>query len=173
MSDHGHFPYKSINVFIDHNYLQDILETILVEIKQLSKEEQIEFSRTFRQNVKVFGFRNPTQAPLPLQVKSYVEAFEEKEEIIPVSLTFWTKINHGLAQKVKLWLEKKGWDGLELERNFNESEGFLSDWPDELTLEKLISEFNKDHPDHKFNENDIILMVLWISGKLPFRDSNI
>lgn len=173
MSDTGQFPYKAINVFIDHDYLQNLIERVLVNIKELPKQDQIDFSQTFRHYVKVLGFRNPTQAPLPLQVKSYVEAFEDKEEIIPFTLSVWTKIEHDLAKKVKAWLEKKGWDNLSLERKFSESDGFSSNWPSELTIEKLSEEFTEDHPDLKFDQDDIILMILWISGKLPIGDSNI
>lgn len=160
-------PYKAINVFIERGYLEKVLKEILEGIDKLSKDDQIAFTRFFRKYVNVLGFRNPTRAPFTLQVNAYVSAFEEKDEVIPFSLSTWTKLNLDFAEIVKDWLEAEGWKDLALERTFEESEGFILDWPEKLTFDALVSQFKKSNPDVDFDRDDLILMVLWIAGKLP------
>lgn len=173
MSEKEYLPYKAINVFMDHDYLHQLLENILKQRDKLSKEEQITFSKLFKQNVKVLGFRNPLLAPLSLQVNAYASAFEEKEEVILFTLSTWAKINIEFAEKIRSWLEKENWEGLALERTYDESEGFLNEWPDKLTFDKLTKKYEKDHPGEEFNRDDLILMVLWVSGQLPQEDSQL
>ena len=173
MSEKEYLPYKTINVFMDRDYLHQLLENILKQRDKLSKEDQINFSKQFKQHVNVLGFRNPLLAPLSLQVKAYVSAFEEKDEVIPFTLSTWTKINLEFAEKVQSWLEKENWKGLDLERTYDESQGFLNEWPEKLTFDKLTKKYEKDYPDEEYNKDDLILMVLWISGQLPQEDSQL
>lgn len=170
MAENEILPYKTINVFIERDHLRNILEHIIKNINTLSKEDQISFGKSFREYVDILGFRNSMRAPLPLQVNAYVRAFEDMDEVIPYTLSTWTKIRKDFALKVKDWLDSEGWKALVLERNFDETEGFIRDWPESLTFEKMIKGFEKANPDYDFDENDLFLMVLWISGKLPDED---
>ncbi len=170
MTEKEYLPYKTINVFIEQDYLRHILEFILQNINLLPKEDQITFGSSFREHVNILGFRNPMRAPLPLQLNAYINAFEEKDEIIPFTLSTWTKLNKDFAKEVKEWLESEGWKELSLTRVFNETEGFINNWPADLTFEKLKKEFKKAHPDLDFDEDDLILMILWISGQLPEKE---
>jgi len=160
-------PFKSINVYIERDYLEKVAKTVLEGFGKLSKEEQIQFSQNFRKYVNVLGFRNPLRAPLSMQVNAYATAFEEKDEVIPFSLTTWAKVNLALANKVKSWLESEGWEDLVLARDFEEDSGFVTDWPDDISFDQIEEKFQKAHPDFKFTRDDLILMVLWITGKLP------
>lgn len=173
MTDNEYLPYKTINVFINRDYLNQILENILNNKEKLSKENQISFAKQFRQHINVLGFRNPLLAPLPLQVRAYASAFEEKDDVIPFTLSSWAQINAGFAEKVRSWMEKQNWNVLPLERHFNESEGFINEWPNKMTFEKLTKKYKKDHPDDEINQDDLILMVIWISGQLPPEDSQL
>jgi len=173
MSEMDHLPYKTINVFLSQNYLSQLLEEILNKKNSLNKEDQIEFSKHFRQYVKILGFRNPTIAPLPLQIKAFISAFEEHEEVIPFTLSTWVKIRQSFAEKVKVWLEEHGWKNLQLKRDFQESEGFQNTWPQKWSLDKLVKDFNKDNPDEESSREDLILMVLWISGQLPKEETQL
>jgi hypothetical protein len=173
MSDNEFLSYKTINVFIDHNSLEKVLQDILIGLKDLSKAEQIAFSKLFNKHVKVLGFRDPMRAPLPLRVNALVKVFEEKDEVVPFTLSTWTKLKSDLAEKVKSWLTSEGWKDLAMEREYEETEGFLAKWPKKLTFEKLVKKFKKDNPDMTFDRDELILMVLWISGQLPEDQSNI
>lgn len=166
-------PFKAINVFIERDYLEKIIKDILEGIRKLSKGEQAHFSAFFRKNVNILGFRNPVRAPLSLQINAYATAFEDDDDVIPYTLTTWTKVNPELAEKVQNWLESEGWEGLTTERTLEESEGFISDWPEDLPFDALVEKFTETYPDHQFNRDDLILMVLWISGNLPKQQSGL
>ena len=165
--------YKSINVFIDRDYLEKVLMKTIKGVTRLSKQDQIDFVKSFKKYITVLGFRDPTRAPLQLRVNAFISVFEEKDEVIPFALSTWVKVNKKLAKKVKAWLDEEGWKDLSLERTFIEGEGFLEKWPKKLTFDKLVKKYNKACPDDKFDRDDLILMVLWISGQLPEDQSDI
>lgn len=173
MTNNEYLPYKTINVFIERDHLQKILESILQNIKTLPKDDQISFGNFFREHVEIFGFRNPMRAPLPLQINAFVRAFEDKDEVIPFTLSTWTKINENFSKIVKEWLNSKGWKELRFEKKFDETEGFTRDWPENLTFENLKEEFNKVQKDLEYEDNDLMLMIMWISGKLPDEDNSL
>jgi len=167
MNEFAYLPYKAVNVFIEHDDLENILQKVLEGKNKLTKEFQIAFEKIYKQQVSVLGFRNPTRAPIPLQIKAFATAFEEKDEIIPITFTAWTKLNEEFAENVKGWLESEGWEDLSLERIFNEGEGFNPLWPKDLSPDDLQKKFQKTYPKVKFEKNDFMLLVFWISGKLP------
>lgn len=167
MTENEYLPYKTINVFIDREFLEDLVESILKNKDSLSKEDQIAFAKSFKQYVTILGFRNVARAPLPLQINAYADAFVEKEEVIPFTLSTLTKLHAEFAEKVKSWLESKGWENLAMEREYSETPGFIKNWPEDLTFDKLVEDFAKAHPDEEFSRDELILMVLWISGQLP------
>ncbi|MEA3326044.1 MAG: hypothetical protein U9R53_01850 [Chloroflexota bacterium] len=167
MTDIEYLPYKAINVFINHEYLEQLLESVLKGYNKLPKQKQIAFVKQFRQHVNVLGFRNAIRAPLSLQINAYISAFEEKNDVVPFTLSTWAELNPNLASEVENWLEAEGWNVLNRERDFIETEGFLANWPSKLTYDKLVKNFKKAKPNVKHNRDDLILMVLWISGKLP------
>lgn len=173
MTENEHLPYKAVNVFIDREYLELVISTILNDIQELPKEDQIDFSKFFKQYVKVLGFRNPTRAPKPLQVNAYASAFEEKDEVVVYTLSTWTKIKPELAKAVNTWLESEGWENLALVRDYSETDGFRAVWPEKLSFDKLVNDFKKANPEVEFSDNDLILMVLWVSGQLPPEQSDL
>jgi hypothetical protein len=173
MPENEMLSYKAINVYIEQDYLEKVMGDVLTGVKKLPKQDQIDFSRFMRKYVNILGFRDPSRAPRPLQINALTKAFEEKDEVVPVTLTAWAKINKKLAKQVKSWLDGEGWKDLETERDFEENGGFAAEWPKKLTFDKLVKNFEKANPDAKFDRDDLILMVLWISGKLPKDQSDI
>jgi len=173
MADEMIVSYKTINVFIERDYLETVLARIFKGVAKLKKEEQIKFGRFFKKHVSVLGFRDPTRAPLQLRINAYASAFEAKDEVIPYTLSIWAKVNKKLAKNVKTWLDEEGWKDLSTERTYIEGEGFLAKWPKKLTFDKLVKNYEKANPDGKADRDDLILMVLWISGQLPKDQSDI
>ena len=172
MAENETLSFKTINVFIERDFLESKLEEILQAKDELPKEEQIDFNNHFRKFVSVLGFRNPLRAPRQLQVNAYASAFEEKEEVVPFTLSTWTNLNQDFAKQVKGWLDSEDWENLSLERSFEDSDGFRDNWPEGVTFEKLSKKFQKDHPDVEFETDDLTLMILWISGQLPPEQSD-
>jgi hypothetical protein len=167
MTENEYLPFRAINVFIEEEFLHQTLEYILRNFNTLPKEDQISFVNFFKEYANILGFRNPMRAPLPLQTNAYVKAFEEKDEVIPFTLSTWAKLKIDFADQVKSWLESEGWKNLSLDRKFEETEGFIKAWPEGLSFDKLNKDFKKAHKDLDYDENDLILMVVWISGQLP------
>ena len=167
MAEKAILPYKAINVYMDQEYLEAVLASVINGVKKLPKEDQISFSQFMKKHVSVLGFRDPSRAPISLQVKALAKVFEEKDEVVPVVLSTWTKANKKLVKPVKTWLEAEGFKDLATERSFVEDEGFIADWPKKLAFDKMVKKFQKDNPDVKFNQDDLILMVLWMTGQLP------
>lgn len=160
-------PFKAINVYINQDYLESIMKVVLTGYKKLSKQQQIDFTRFLRKYVTILGFRDPSRAPLSLQINALAKAFEEKDEVVPYVLSIWATINKKLAADVQTWLEEKKFDNLAAERAYAEDAGFTPDFPEKMTFDKLEKDFAKANPDAKYERDDLILMVLWISGRLP------
>lgn len=173
MPDKEYLPYKAINVFIGREYLEQVVKEIFDGIDKLTREEQSAFTGFFRKYVTVLGFRNPSRAPISLKIKGFASVFEEKDEVIPFTLSTWAKIKSDLAEQVKAWLSAEGWQELTFSRDFHEGEGFLSNWPDKLTFDGIEKKFSQANPKVEFDRNDLILMVLWISGILPKEQSDL
>lgn len=173
MAEQEMLPYKAINVYMEQDYLESVLKTVLEGSKKMPKKEQIQFAQFLKKHVNVLGFRDATRAPLSLQINALAKAFEEKDEVVPVILSAWTKINKKLAQPVKAWLEAEGFKDLALERDFEEDDGFIAEWPKKMAFDKLVKKFEKDNPEVKFDRDDLILMVLWMTGQLPKDQSDI
>lgn len=167
MADIETIPFKAINVYINEDYLETVLKSVLTGYKKLPKQAQIEFTVFLRKYVTVLGFRDPSRAPLTLQVNALAKAFEEKDEVVPYVLSIWAKVNKKFADMVKSWLEDQGLKDLATEREYAEGAGFTQDLPKKYAFDKLEKAFAKDNPDAKFDRNDLILMVLWLSGRLP------
>ncbi|HOR18423.1 MAG TPA: hypothetical protein PLE10_01145 [Brevefilum sp.] len=167
MTEKEYLPFKTINVFFERNYLDKVIKEILEGVNTLSREEQTEFVNFFRKHIKILGFRNPVRAPLSLKINAYASAFEEKEDVIPYTLTTWAKIKSVLANRVQTWLVSEGWEELTLERRYGVAEGFNANWPKNLTFDEIEEKFKQAHPKEDHQRDDFILMVLWISGTLP------
>ena len=127
MSKKETLTFRTINIFIDRDLLENKLESILQNIRELPKGDQIAFNNQFKKYVNVLGFRNPLRSPLPLQVNAYASAFEEKEEVVPFTLSTWTKLNQEFANQVKDWLDSQGWEDLALTRSYESAVGFIND----------------------------------------------
>ena len=167
MAEKAILPYKAINVYMNQEYLDTVLTTAITSVKKLPKKDQIAFSHFMKKYANVLGFRDPSRAPVSLQVKALARAFEEKDEVVPVVLSIWSKANKKLVKPVKTWLEGEGFKNLTTERDYEEDTGFIADWPKKMTFDKMVKKFRKDNPELVIEQDDLILLVLWMTGQLP------
>lgn len=167
MAEKAILPYKAINVYMEQEYLESVLASVITGVKKLPKQDQIAFSQFLKKHVSVLGFRDPSRAPLSLQVKALAKVFEEKDEVVPVVLSFWTKVNKKLVKPVKTWLEAEGFKDLATERDFEEGAGFIADWPKKMAFDKMVKKFQKENAEVKMGQDDLILLSLWLTGQLP------
>ncbi|MBG0788075.1 MAG: hypothetical protein H0S79_23565 [Anaerolineaceae bacterium] len=167
MSEIETIPFKAINVYINEDYLETVLKSVLTGYKKLPKQAQINFVVFMRKYATVLGFRDPSRAPFPLQINALAKAFEEKDEVVPYILSIWAKVNKKLAGEVEAWLAEQKFKDLATEREYAEDAGFTKTFPKKWSFDKVEKDFAKANPDSKFERDDLILMVLWISGQLP------
>jgi len=45
--------------------------------------------------------------------------------------------------------------------------GFLTQWPEEDDYEKIYDDFIKNYPDSDYGIDDVSLMAVWLSLRLP------
>jgi hypothetical protein len=159
--------YKAINVFVEREDLEDVLSQMFAKLKQLPKDIQIKFFAAYRKYIKINGFRNPVMAPLPFQVNALADAFEKEDEVIPFTLSTLTKTMPELAKSLQTFMDNDKWGETKLERPFVEGEGFASGWPKKMTTETFLKKFSKSYPNVEAPELAVLLLAIWISGRIP------
>jgi hypothetical protein len=66
-------------------------------------------------------------------------------------------------------LVARGWELLPPEADRTVLPGFLTKWPKGETFEVLNEVFLKMYPGTQASDDDISLMVVWLSGRLPYQ----
>jgi hypothetical protein len=134
----------------------------------LSLERQRKISGLIKRNVKVQGFRNSSLAPLPLKIKGAVENFEKSPVFVAEILEGWGELNKELAEIIYEFLNERNWETLPVATERSKLPGFLTRWPAKETFDGLISAFREKYKEIEVSDNDISLMVVWISNRLPY-----
>ena len=161
-------PFHVINEYMLNDYRKSVLKTVLSHLKDLPAERQRKISGQIRRSVKVSGFRNSALAPLPLKINGAVETFEKNPGFVAEILAGWCDLNADLSEKVAALLKDRNWEALPIETDRSQLPGFLTRWPAKETFDGLIEAFREKYPDYEVSENDISLMVVWISNRLPY-----
>ena len=58
---------------------------------------------------------------------------------------------------------------LPVEADRTQLPGFIPSFPKEEDFEKLILAFKEKYPAIEASDDDISLMIVWVSGRLPFQ----
>ncbi len=161
-------PFNAINQFMIPEYRLEILREVLANLDHLTPDQRSTLLGMIRRLFKLPGFRNPTLAPLPIKVRGAVSPFEKNAEFTAQVLADWAEIRSELMQQVYHFLQDRGWEILPLDADRTKIPGFLTRWPKEETYEVLNQAFSEKFPQAKASEYDVRLMVVWISGRLPF-----
>jgi hypothetical protein len=119
--------------------------------------------------VRVPGFRNSLKAPAQLKARPMAEAFEKNPELVAVVLAAWAEVQTELRTMVYDLLVARGWELLPAEADRTVLPGFLTKWPKGETFEVLNEAFREMYPGTEASDNDVSLMVVWLSGRLPYQ----
>lgn len=163
-----YLPFHAINEFMLPDYRREVIKTVYVEFPTLNEDRQKTINGLVRKNVQIQGFRNSLLAPIPLKVNASIKVFEKSAPFAGAMLSAWCEIKHELSLNVNQLLENKGWKILPIEADRSKLPGFQMKWPANDTFEKLISSFREMFPENRDNENDINLMIVWLSNRLPY-----
>ncbi len=164
----SYLPFHAINEFMLPDYRREIIKFVLSNLSQLSDGSQREINSLVRKYVNVQGFRNSSQAPLMLKVNGAIATFEKSPQFVAAILNGWQQLKTVLAEEISQLLLNRSWQILPKEADRTKLPGFMTKWPQSETFEMLTSEYSNSHPDSSVSENDITLMIVWLSNRLPY-----
>lgn len=162
-------PFHAINEFMRDDFRLDIIKTTLNGLDQLPSNLQKLIGISTRKAVTVPGFRNSTKAPTALRAKATTEAFEKNPKLVAAFLTGWSELYLELRQQVYDMLIDRGWKTFPPEADRTKLPGFMIRWPEGEEFDTLNDDFRKRFPQTENTDDEISLMVVWISVRLPYQ----
>jgi hypothetical protein len=160
-------PFNAINQFMVTEYRLEVIRNVFSHLDQLSAERNKNVSRLFGRLVNVPGFRNSSLAPLPIKIKQSITAFEKSAEFASQILMAWSELNSELRQQVYDILKERDWDILPVDADRTKLPGFMVTWPVSQPYEVLNQAFDEKFPQKTCSDDDVRLMIVWLSGRLP------
>jgi len=161
-------PYHAINEFMLDDYRHQVVSKALQVLPELPEELRAGLETQIRQVVRVPGFRNSLKAPTPLKVKPTEKAFEKNPELVSLIIAAWAHAHPDLRQQVFDLLTGRGWELLPVEADRWKLPGWLTVWPKGQDFDVLYEAFREAHPESEAEKNDVSLMAVWLSGRLPY-----
>lgn len=167
-------PFAAINDFMRADFRQGVLNSVYRNLPIISVDTKNLINQMTRSSVQVQGFRNAMKAPVPRLAKSAEKLFEENSVFAAQILQGWFEIHKTLAHQVgDLLSESEGWEVLPLDANRTQLPGFFVSWPKGYDFDRLIAAFKDKYSGRPVSEDEISLMVVWISMRLPYRESEL
>ena len=163
------FPFHAINDFMRPDYRLEVVRSTLYSLHDLPENMRAPIERLTRKVVQVPGFRNSARAPVNLRVKSTAEAFEKSHQLVAAILSAWSALHQELRGQVYNLLIARSWEILPPDADRTKLPGFLTKWPKGEDFEALNAVFAEKYPDSRASADDVSLMTVWISNRLPYQ----
>lgn len=163
-----YLPFHALNNFMQNDYRAAVIRETLQNLQKLPSEQQARLNKLTRQYVKVPGFRNSAKAPVAIRARAIAEEFEEAPELVAVTIGAWADANHALRDQMYALLRGRGWDVLPPEADRTQLPGFLPSWPEGENYDTISEAFRASYPESEAEDDDMRLMSVWISGRLPY-----
>ncbi len=168
MNENAQFiPFNAINEFMLTDFRRGVIQETFLNLKQVSEDKQKTINGLVRRLVKVQGFRNSTQAPLPLKINGAINAFEKSSEFVKQLLQVWCEIHPQIRHNTFELLTNRKWTILPEDTDRTVLPGFLVRWPAAESFEVLVKAYRETYPDDEASDDVISLMFVWLSGRLP------
>lgn len=162
------FPYHAINEFMTDEYRESVIRSVLLSRAKLPEEYNSNIDRAIKKSVTIPGFRNSAKAPAQLRVKPTIDSFQKNPALVAAILAAWAELHTPLRQDVYDLLISRGWELMPVEANRTKLPGFLTKWPKGEEFETLYQAFTASITGTAPEMNDVSLMVVWLSGRLPY-----
>ncbi len=162
-------PFHAINEFMRNDYRLSVVRTTLSGLSSLPGNFRAPIDRLTKKVVKVPGFRNASKAPTLVKVIPMADAFEKDPELVAAILNARAELHPELRKQIYDLLILRGWDILPLEADRTKLPGFFVHWPKGEDFETLNQVFNERYPEARQTNDDISLMVVWVSTRLPYQ----
>ncbi len=163
-----YLPYHAINEFMLDDYRHEVILTVFSRFNELSAGRKGALVNLVKRHVQVQGFRNSSQAPLMVKVKGSGKPFQTSAEYAANVVAGWCELHPDLGAKVYELLTSRGWEILPVDADRTKLPGFIPAWPKDETFEAINAAFKEKYPDEDIKDYDVSLMVVWLSGRLPF-----
>jgi hypothetical protein len=161
-------PFHAINEFMRSDYRFGIVRTALVALPTLPRNLRAPIDRITKKTIKVTGFRNSAKSPAAVRTKPTADAFEKNPDLVAAILSAWAETKPELRQQVYDLLIERGWEVLPPDADRTKLPGFLPVWPKNEDFDTLNNAFFEKYAHTKHSNDDISLMVVWISSRLPY-----
>ncbi len=160
-------PFHAVNEFMRPDYRLAVVKAALGALPSLPAGLRSPVDRLTKKLVRVPGFRNGALAPALLRAGPTASAFEKSPEMAAAILAAWAESHAGLRTKVYDLLTARTWDILPADADRTKLPGLLTRWPKGEDFDKLNQAFAQAYPDDGSSNDDVSLMVVWLSGRLP------
>jgi hypothetical protein len=161
-------PFHAINEFMLDDFRLEIIQSVFGNFKNLSEERQRKINSIVKKYVKVQGFRNASLAPLPMKINGCIDTFKKSHDFVAQILNAWTELNDLKKSIVFEFLEERSWILLPIEADRSLLPGFMVEWPENDGFEVLTQAFREKNPEFSISDDEISLMVVWVSNRLPY-----
>jgi len=161
-------PFHAINQFMIPEYRLSVIQRVFSGFEKLPSPRKASINGLVKRLVSVPGFRNSGVAPIPLKVKNSIGVFERNAEFTSQLIMAWSELNPDLRQQVYDFLISRKWELLPADADRTKLPGFLTTWPKSENFDVLDKAFLEVHPGKTCSDDDVRLMVVWLSGRLPY-----
>lgn len=161
-------PFHAINEFMRDDYRLTVVREVLNGMAGLPEEQRAILDQITRRAVKVPGFRNSAKAPVTLRLRATVDAFAKSAPLVAAILLAWGDLHPELRQMVYAMLQDRGWGTFPPEADRTQMPGFMVTWPKGEDFDTLVAAFKERYPEDEATSDDISLMVVWVSLRLPY-----
>ena len=160
-------PFHAINQFMRNDFRMTVIRSTLQALPELDHEFGSSIDRLTKKLVKVPGFRNSVKAPTTVKAVAMVKPFEKSPDLVAAILNTWAESKPALRQQVFDVLTSREWKLLPIDFNHTKLPGFLTRWPADDDFDVLYEAFSAANPDSEASIDEVSLMVVWLSGRLP------
>jgi hypothetical protein len=105
---------------------------------------------------------------MALKVRPMASAFEKNPELVAAVISAWAESHNELRQMVYDLLKSRNWEILPPDTDRTKLPGFLTKWPRGEDFTTLNQAFGEMYPQNPTPSDDVSLMVVWLSGRLPY-----
>jgi hypothetical protein len=181
------YPFHALNEFMRADYRLIVVRSALNALPTLPDHFRKPIDRITKQVVKVPGFRDATKAPATVKVLPIAKAFEKTPDLVAAILAAWAEGHAELRQQVYDLLKTRGWKMFPAEFSLENLKpdavmewavlplsvdrtrlpGFISLWPQDNDFEDIYKHFVELYPEVNEGIDNVSLMVVWLSLRLP------
>jgi hypothetical protein len=161
-------PFNAINEFMLDDYRQSVILSVFQSLPEMDEKQKSRLNQLTKKLIQVPGFRNSLQAPLGIKARHAEKIFEKNALFVAAVISAWAQMRPELRQQVFDLLTERGWELLPVDADRAELPGFLPRWPKDDDFEALTLAFKQRYPESNVADNDVSLMVVWLSDSLPY-----